>query len=111
LDLVSPEGTAWYAVWGSTRRKKKPKKVRKKVPAASSLRKALVFPGNITLPVTEKKNALSPKAAKGKAVAVPRWWGQFSADVLTAAAKAMQPPSPVRNEKTHSIPTDPTPVS
>lgn len=81
------------------------------VPAAKSMRKALVSAGNKMLPMREKKKALRPKAASGNAVAVPRWCGQFSADVLTAAANAMHPPSPVRYEKRHNSGTEPAAVS
>jgi hypothetical protein len=75
-----------------------------------------------------KKTALRPKAARGKAVAVPRCRGQFRAawllsvasfpvvynlQVLIAAWKAEQLPKPVRNEKKQSANTliDPTPPS
>jgi hypothetical protein len=81
------------------------------VPAANSMRKALVSPLKNTLPMREKKKALRPKAASGNAVAVPRWCGQFRADVLTDAAKAMQPPRPERYEKKHISATEPEALS
>ena len=62
-------------------------------------------------PSVEKKKALRPKAASGNAVAVPRWCGQFKADVLMAAMKAMHPPRPLRNEKKHIHGTDPAAAS
>lgn len=78
---------------------------------ASMARKALVSVGKNPLPRVEKKNALSPKPARGKAVAVPRWRGQLSAEVLTAAAKAMHAPCPVKNEKKKKAPTVPVALS
>ena len=110
IDRVS-DGRLWYTVCGYTRRKKKPTKVSKKVPRARSSRNALVFPGKMSFPLMEKKKALRPKAARGNAVAVPRWCGQFSADVLTAAAKAIHPPAPTKNEHRHIRNTDPDEVS
>jgi hypothetical protein len=81
------------------------------VPQARVKRKSPVDPG-ITYPANmEKKNALSPKAARGNPVAVPRWWGQFNAEVLIEAANAPQPPSPVMKEKRHSNGIDPDPLS
>jgi hypothetical protein len=58
-----------------------------------------------------KKNALRPKAARGKAVAEPRCLGQFRAAVLMEAWKAKQLPAPVKNEKKNIIGTLPEPVS
>jgi hypothetical protein len=75
------------------------------------MRKLLVLPLKKTLPMSEKKKALSPKAASGNAVAVPLWCGKLSADVLTAAAKAMHPPNPVRKEKKHINGTEPEALS
>jgi len=49
----------------------------------------------------EKKKALNPKAARGKAVAVPRWSGKFKAAALMAAVNAEQLPAPVKKENTH----------
>ncbi len=42
------------------------------VPAASKRRKSEVLSGNAKEEMTEKKNALRPKADRGNAVAVPR---------------------------------------
>lgn len=81
------------------------------VPQARSIRKSLVSPGNRNPPTSEKKKALRPKAAKGKAVAVPLWCGQFRADVLTAAANAVHAPRPDRNEKRQIKGTEPDPLS
>lgn len=49
------------------------------VPAASKRRKSAVLSGNAKEEIIEKKKALSPKADRGNAVAVPRWFGQFRA--------------------------------
>lgn len=70
----SPVGTAEYeADCGETSwRKKVPTKAMPKVRHASSMRRPEVFPGNTTREMVVKKNALRPKAANGKAVAVPR---------------------------------------
>ena len=46
-----------------------------KVPIANIKRKLEVLSGNATDEIDEKKKALRPNAAKGKAVAVPRWFG------------------------------------
>jgi hypothetical protein len=59
----------------------------------------------------EKKKALSPNAASGTPVAVPRWRGQLSAEVLIAAAKAAQPPRPLKKEYMQSSTIDPEPLS
>jgi hypothetical protein len=92
-------------------RKKKPPRVMPHVPQARSSRKALGSPGKKTEPRREKKKALRPNAASGKAVAVPRCWGQLRADVLTAAAKAMQPPRPDMYENRHRRGTEPEALS
>ena len=42
------------------------------VPMANIRRKLDVLLGNATVDMDEKKKALKPKAARGKAVAVPR---------------------------------------
>ena len=55
-----------------TRRKKKDTKTIVKVPMARRKRKSDVFPGNANDDNVEKKKALRPNAASGKAVAVPR---------------------------------------
>ena len=81
------------------------------VPLASSIRKWPVLPGRTNWANMEKKKALSPNAAKGNAVAVPRWCGQFKAEVLIAAAKAAHPPSPVKKEKRQSNGSGPEPLS
>lgn len=43
-----------------------------KVPIANIRRKLEVLSGKATVDMDEKKNALRPKAERGKAVAVPR---------------------------------------
>ena len=45
----------------------------------SSKRKSEVLLGKANIDIKEKKKALKPKADKGNAVAVPRWFGQFIA--------------------------------
>lgn len=95
---MSDGRTAEYAECGSTRRKKNETKVMPKVPAASKSRKSPVLPGKVYWAKMEKKNALRPNAANGKAVAVPRWFGQLRAEVFTAAENAQQPPNPVQKE-------------
>lgn len=69
--------------------------------------------GKATEDTAEKKKALKPNADSGKAVADPRWFGQFRADVLIEPAKAAQPPTPVRKAKKHSqgIDSEPGPPS
>lgn len=47
--------------------------VRLKAPQESSSRNELGSPGKSSAPRKEKKNALRPNAARGNAVAVPRW--------------------------------------
>jgi hypothetical protein len=79
----------------------------------------------------DQKRALNPKAASGKAVAVPRWSGKleaagsqsisfasayikkrFNLPVLMAAPKAEQPPVPVKKAKKHMkiMGTEPGPL-
>ena len=71
--MYSSEETAEYAGWcGITRRKKEDMNVMPKVPTASIRRKLDVLSGNATVEMDEKKKALSPKAERGNAVAVPR---------------------------------------
>jgi hypothetical protein len=81
--------------------------------------------------ILDQNRALRPKAASGKAVAVPRCSGkleaaesqqvsftfawvnwQFDAPVLIAAPKAEQPPVPVKKAKKHikMTGTDPGPL-
>jgi len=55
-----------------TRRKNMEMKTMPDVPAASKRRKSEVLSGNAKEEMTEKKNALRPKADRGNAVAVPR---------------------------------------
>lgn len=62
-----------------TRRKKNETKHMANVPRASIRRKSLVLSGKAKDEMVTKKKALRPKADKGKAVAVPRWLGQFRA--------------------------------
>lgn len=76
----SLSGNAWYD-WGCgiTRRKKNPTKHMVNVPTARSRRKWPVSSSKANEDTVAKKKALSPKAARGKAVALPRWLGQFKA--------------------------------
>lgn len=86
--------------------------------------------GKATLEIKAKKNAPSPKADSGNAVAVPLWVGQFKAagadkpmwqpmeekayiHVLIEPEKADAPPMPVRKAKKHSQgrAIDPGPLS
>ena len=53
------------------------KKTMQKVPTDSRTRKFEVLSGKANIDMVEKKKALSPNADRGKAVAVPRWFGQF----------------------------------
>lgn len=48
-------------------------------PMARSRRKRPVSSSKAKEDMVAKKNALSPKAARGNAVALPRWLGQFKA--------------------------------
>ena len=50
----------------------------------------------------EKKKALRPNAARGKAVAVPRWSGKLSAAALMDPLNAEQLPAPVKVENRHN---------
>jgi hypothetical protein len=79
------------------------------VPHANNIKKSPVSPEKTNCEKMEKKNALNPKAAKGNAVAVPLWCGQFNAEVFIAAANAAQPPRPVEAEKKHRSGIDPSP--
>ena len=54
-----------------TRRKKNDIKIMPLVARQRTSRKSLVFPGNSHEEMKEKKKALRPKAARGRAVAVP----------------------------------------
>jgi hypothetical protein len=94
-----------------TRKKKRGINTRPSVPQARSIKKSPVDPGYTNCANMEKKKALSPKAARGTPVAVPRWRGQLSADVLIAAANAAQPPRPVKYEYMQSNVIDPEPLS
>lgn len=64
---------------GMTRRKKNPTKHMANVPTARRRRKWPVSSSKANEDIVAKKNALSPKAARGKAVELPRWLGQFKA--------------------------------
>jgi hypothetical protein len=81
------------------------------VAIASTSKKESVLPGNSHEDSHEKKKALRPNAASGRAVAVPRWPGQLSAapsrqhpavrwpgessPISSAPLDAQQPPTPV----------------
>lgn len=73
------------------------------VPVARRRRKCEVSCGRASA-IVAKKNALRPNAARGNAVAVPRWSGKFNAADLMAAVNAEQLPAPVKKEKRHSEP-------
>ena len=62
-----------------TRRKKVPMKVIRNVAIDRSRSRSEVLSGKARDDIAEKNRALKPNAAKGKAVAVPREFGQFSA--------------------------------
>lgn len=64
---------------GTTWRKRYDTKTIVLVAMARTRRKSLVFPGKSHEERHEKKKALRPKAARGMAVAVPRWLGKFRA--------------------------------
>ena len=53
--------------------------VKKNVPSANSKRNRPVSSWKIRDDIVDQKNALRPKAASGKAVAVPRWSGKLEA--------------------------------
>jgi hypothetical protein len=93
------------------------RKFRREVPTASKRRKRPTSPWNRIVDVVDQKKALSPNAAKGNAVAVPRCSGKFvaavifilarvneqekeDAPVLIEAPKAEQLPKPVRKLNT-----------
>jgi hypothetical protein len=87
------------------------------VPRANRRRSCVVSPWKRREANDEKKKALSPKAASGKAVAVPRFSGKFVAAIATSSAPRRvkrvwnripaliaaenddDPPKPVRKEK------------
>lgn len=90
------------------------------VPVARRMRK-LSVPAGISSAIAAKNIALNPKAANGKAVAVPRDSGKFRAAIasqqhvdwsgpsyspaLIDAVNAVQLPAPVKKEKRHIKPT------
>ena len=61
------------------RRKKLPTKGIMNVATANKSSRSRVLSGKAREDIVAKKKALSPKADRGKAVAVPRWFGQFNA--------------------------------
>ena len=79
-------------------RKKKDRAGMMTVPVARRRRKCEVSWGRASAMVA-KKNALRPNAARGNAVAVPRWSGKLRAADLMAAVNAEQLPAPVKKEK------------
>ena len=85
------------------RRKKKETVGRTTVPVANKSRKCEVPCGKAKATV-EKKKALRPNAANGKAVAVPRWSGKLRAAALIEPLKAEQLPAPVKKENRHKEP-------
>lgn len=54
---------------------------KKKVPSANSRRNRPVSSLKMAVDNEDQKKALKPKAAKGKAVAVPRWSGKLDAAI------------------------------
>ena len=75
-------GTAEYSKeCGTTWRKKNPMKGIANVLTVNSKSKPAGSLLNANEDIAEKKNALRPYAARGNAVAVPRWLGQFSAAI------------------------------
>jgi hypothetical protein len=87
-------------------------KERTDVPIAKRRRNRPVSSLKTRVEMLDQKRALNPKAASGKAVAVPRWSGKFEAAVLMAAPKAEQPPVPVKKAKKHmkKMGTEPGPL-
>lgn len=75
----SPGIDEYVPEYGSSRRKKVDVKVITAVPTASKRRKWLVLSLKAMAERVEKKKALSPKAARGNAVAEPRWDGKLEA--------------------------------
>lgn len=69
----------WLGESGITRRKKPDTQHMEKVETARSRRRSDVLSGNARDDIVEKKNALRPKPESGKAVAVPRLFGQLRA--------------------------------
>ena len=90
-----------------------PTKIIQKVAIESIKRKLEVSPGKAKFESVVKNKALRPNAERGKAVAVPRWCGQFNAAVLRAAEEAEQLPTPVKKFKKHMRSTlmEPGPLS
>jgi hypothetical protein len=86
---------------------------KQKVPSASNRRNRPVSSLKAMVETVDQKNALNPKAARGNAVAVPRWSGKLDAAVLMEAEKAEQLPKPVRKTKKDksTAPSDPSPCS
>lgn len=72
-------GTDEYGSAGKIRRNGMDTSARIEVPQARSRRKAPVSSLKTRVETLDQNNALSPKAAKGKAVAVPRWSGKLEA--------------------------------
>lgn len=68
---------------GMTRRKKNDTKTRALVATARTSRNDDVSPGKRYEDSVEKKKALSPNAARGKAVAAPLFAGQFKAAIYS----------------------------
>lgn len=66
---------------------------------------ALVSSGKKKALKVVQKNALSPNALSGNAVAVPLWFGQFVAQTFNAALKAVQLAIPVIKLKKQSSET------
>jgi hypothetical protein len=79
-----------------------PTNTMQKVPAAKSNNRPAVSSGKAMPPTNVNRKALKPNPLNGKAVAVPRWRGQFVAHVLIEALKALQLPTPVKKQQKQS---------
>ncbi len=80
------------------------------VPAARSIKKLLVLPLKKTLPMSEKKKALRPKAASGKAVGGAAVVRPVEGRRLDGGGEGHATPKPVRKEKKHMRATEPESV-
>ena len=78
-DSCAPCGMDEYGSLGRIRRNGIEAKDRIEVPRARSRRKRPVSSLKMRVDRLDQNSALSPKAAIGKAVAVPRWSGKFDA--------------------------------
>jgi len=88
-------------------------RLRTRVPMARRRRKPDGLSPKARFARVVQMKALKPKAANGKADAVPRCKGQLNVEVLIAAEKAVQLPVPVRKDRKLRVATliDPGPLS